>query len=206
MHAVVQKATSGAGRRGRPPKFVRDDVIDAAVDVFWRKGVDHVTLDDLEAATGVDRSTLYNSFGGKTGLYRSAAERYVTAAVEQLFAPLYEIDDGIDAVTQMLERLRGINVAADLPPGCLIVNDLGSPHIDDAASDRYCETLRGGVEASLERAVAQGSLHQAAVAPLAALIVAGVLGANLTSHAIGRADAIAALDALIETVRLYATS
>ena len=205
MHDMVQNASGGRKSRGRPPKFVRADVIESAMEVFWRKGVDHVTLDDLEAAAGIDRSTLYNSFDGKTGLYAAAADRYVTGTIERIFSPLHTVEDGIEAVAQMLARLRQTNLAADHPPGCLIVNDLGSPQISRKAARRYRKALQDGLDSALGRATAQGAVDADEAKTLSRWVAAGVLGANLTSYAIGRTEAVEALDAMMHTVRTHAT-
>ncbi|MCP4960035.1 MAG: TetR/AcrR family transcriptional regulator, partial [Actinomycetia bacterium] len=84
LHNVVQKTA----RRGRPPKFDHNAVVDAAIGAFFRSGFEATTLADLEHATGVDRSTLYNSFGGKQGLYELATTAYLERAETSLFEPL----------------------------------------------------------------------------------------------------------------------
>ena len=84
----MQNASPEARRRGRPPKFDHDQVVAEAIAAFFQKGFEATTLADLEAVTGVDRSTLYNSFGGKTGLYQSATDTYLSLAEGGLFAPL----------------------------------------------------------------------------------------------------------------------
>jgi len=49
----------------RKPEFDRDDVLDAAQQMFWRKGYEATTLPDLLQATGLARQSLYNAFGDK---------------------------------------------------------------------------------------------------------------------------------------------
>jgi AcrR family transcriptional regulator len=70
---MVQNTSPSSQRLGRRPGFDSEAVVAAAIVAFWAKGFEATTLSDLEAATGVDRSSIYNSFGGKEGLYRSAA-------------------------------------------------------------------------------------------------------------------------------------
>lgn len=200
MHGMVQKATTPARKRGRPARFDHDEVIDAAVQVFWSNGVDHATLNDLERAAGVDRSTLYNSFEGRAGIYRQAAERYVSGTIERIFAPLTDVDDGIEAVIEMIERLAEVNRSGAAPSGCLIINDISSPNVDRQAADRYFATLGDQVHAAFERASSQQSIESHSVQRLTDVVVAGVVGANLISRAVGRSDAAKALTALAETV------
>lgn len=204
MHPVVENATERPKRRGRPPKYDREQVIDAAMETFWRLGVDAVTLGDLERATGVDRSTLYNSFDGKDGIYRLSAERYVSATIDGIFRPLTDIDDGIDAIVGMLTTLRSIMEAEEHPAGCLIVNDLASKELDTVAAATYRTALDDGVSSAAERAVHQGRLTQAAARDLGEVVVAGVLGANITSRSVSPAAGVRVVDGLVATVERLA--
>ena len=138
---MVQKAA----RRGRPPKFDRDAVVGAAIEAFYRSGYEETTLADLEAATGVDRSTLYNSFGGKAGLYASATGRYLEVAEASLFDPLLTgTDDGYADIVDFIANLRIGMTSADAVPGCLIVNDMAAG-ADLAAAQRYRSMLEEGL-------------------------------------------------------------
>ncbi len=56
----------------RPREFDRDQVVDRAVDVFWRKGFEATSIRDLVEATGLNRGSLYNTFGDKAGLFEAA--------------------------------------------------------------------------------------------------------------------------------------
>ncbi|MEM7339773.1 MAG: TetR/AcrR family transcriptional regulator [Actinomycetota bacterium] len=168
---MVQKEV----RRGRPPKFDRDAVIAAAIESFFRAGYEHTTLADLEGATSVDRSTLYNSFGGKHGLYELAVERYLDRAELSLFGPLHDQNrDGYEAILDLFERLRMGLTSADALPGCLIVNDMAAGAAPEAAA-RYRDLLEAGLVAALTRAG-----HPEPAAP-AAVLASTVIGVNLVA-------------------------
>ncbi|MET0886036.1 MAG: helix-turn-helix domain-containing protein, partial [Mycetocola sp.] len=62
---------------GRPRGFEADLALDAAVDVFWRRGYDGASLSELTAAMGINRPSLYAAFGDKAQLFQSALHRYV---------------------------------------------------------------------------------------------------------------------------------
>jgi TetR/AcrR family transcriptional regulator, transcriptional repressor for nem operon len=73
----------GGGRlsRGRPRGFDVRDVVEAAKDLFWERGYQGTTLADLEVATGLNRSSLYQAFGTKEALFVSALDAYVDSFV-----------------------------------------------------------------------------------------------------------------------------
>ena len=52
----------------RPKEFDRADALEAAKVVFWKKGYDATTTDDLRHAMSIGRQSLYDSFGGKRPL------------------------------------------------------------------------------------------------------------------------------------------
>ena len=90
----------------RPPSYVRDEVISAAERQFRTTGYNGTTVEDLAAATGLGRGSLYTAFGDKRGLFLQAMAAYFARleqlAVEALTGP----DDGA------LERLRQFLLAA----------------------------------------------------------------------------------------------
>lgn len=70
---------------GRPKNFSREEVLDKAIPVFWKRGYSDTTLADLEAATGVNRSGLYGEFKDKEDLFVEGLKRYLaTSRVPQV--------------------------------------------------------------------------------------------------------------------------
>src|SRR5262249_14372397 len=61
----------------RPREFDIEAALDCAMRVFWAKGYEATSLDDLCAATGLSRSSLYAAFGDKRGLLLQSLDRYV---------------------------------------------------------------------------------------------------------------------------------
>ena len=202
---MVQKATTNPSpegkRRGRPPKFDRDAVVDAAIGAFWDRGLEATTLPDLEAATGIDRSTLYSSFGGKQGLYELATQRYLDTAEERLFAPLPDgTDDGLADIVEFLSRLRTGLTTAEVP-GCLVINNIARDD-DPRPGERYRELLQRGLIAALRRA---GQVPDDTIESRAGLIGAAVIGVNLMSKAGSDAASLGtAIDGIIDQVCSWA--
>src|SRR5271154_7290423 len=76
-------------RRGRPRAFEPETALTQALDVFWQDGFAATSLDDLSAATGLNRPSLYGAFGDKRALYLQAYRQYRKRANEAL-APLFQ--------------------------------------------------------------------------------------------------------------------
>lgn len=61
---------------GRPKGFSREQVLDKAIQVFWKKGFADTSLQDLEKATGVNKSGLYSEFKDKDEIFIESLKRY----------------------------------------------------------------------------------------------------------------------------------
>jgi TetR/AcrR family transcriptional repressor of nem operon len=99
-------------------QFDEQEVIALALDVFWRKGLHDATMQDLAAATGVQRGSLYNAYGDKEAIFLRAFDRYALQFLETASRAL----TGGDAA----ERLRNfldviiVNMTSGSPSrGCL---------------------------------------------------------------------------------------
>ncbi|MES5483962.1 TetR/AcrR family transcriptional regulator [Bradyrhizobium sp. INPA03-11B] len=63
-------------------QFNEDEVIATALGVFWRKGLHDATMQDLAAATGVQRGSLYNAYGDKEAIFLRAFDQYTGQFLE----------------------------------------------------------------------------------------------------------------------------
>ena len=68
--------------RGRPRSFDESDALKKATQVFWSKGYDGVTIDDLVAGMGVGRPSLYTVFGDKRAIFLRVLKAYAEAKGE----------------------------------------------------------------------------------------------------------------------------
>jgi AcrR family transcriptional regulator len=103
---------------GRPRSFDCDKALDAAVQVFWRKGYEGTSLTDLTAAMGINRPSLYAAFGDKEELFRKVLVRYAEGPAAYVGEALKE-----PTARAVAERLLSgtVEVLSDPrnPRGCL---------------------------------------------------------------------------------------
>jgi TetR/AcrR family transcriptional regulator, copper-responsive repressor len=134
---MVQKSTrlvpkAASRRRGRPRAFEADTALGQAMDVFWSDGFAATSLDDISAATGLNRPSLYGAFGDKRALYLQAYRQY-RKRVNESFEPLFAAREPLRV------KLRRILTAClDLylsgpngPRGCFTVLSAASEAIAD---------------------------------------------------------------------------
>lgn len=108
---------------GRPLEYDPEKALDAAMQVFWSKGYEATSLQDLLAAMGLSKSSLYQGFGGKKDLFLRCIARYR----QQVATTLNELLDKAESGLAFIERLL-LNAAAEarqpdhLRRGCLLMN------------------------------------------------------------------------------------
>jgi AcrR family transcriptional regulator len=73
---MVQKDSAPPRPRGRPRAYDPEAALARAADVFWKNGYTGTSLDDLAAAMGMNRPSLYAAFGDKHALYLKTLQRY----------------------------------------------------------------------------------------------------------------------------------
>lgn len=103
-------------------KFDQTAALDAITQTFWRRGYDGTTIDDLIAATGIKRQSLYNAFGDKEAMYLAAYNTYLD---RWMMTALQNDDEALSAqqrIARILEGLKIIILDDGTPPGCLITN------------------------------------------------------------------------------------
>ncbi|OWJ97042.1 TetR/AcrR family transcriptional regulator [Paracoccus yeei] len=69
-----KKGKGGSG--GRPAGFEREAAVRTALDLFWARGFEGVSIADLTAAIGVAPPSLYHAFGSKAGLFEEVVTLY----------------------------------------------------------------------------------------------------------------------------------
>ena len=171
----------------RPREFDPDDVLESATRVFWAKGFEHASLDDLCEATGLNRSSLYSAFGDKRKLYLSALARYEEGSTARIAAVLEgrPLRDGLKA---FLDSLIDSIVAGPGRRGCFIGNCAAEmARLDRGAASRVrksLERIESAFREPLEKARARGELADDADAgALARFLTAGIQGLRLVGKA-----------------------
>ncbi len=173
---------------GRPREFDFNDTLERAMQTFWAKGYEATSLDDLCAATGLGRSSLYAAFGDKQGLYLSALERYETAAIGRITASLSSSKSPLDGIVAFINRIIDDIVAGPGRRGCFIGNCAAELARQDRMVASHVRHSMDRVQSTFRMAIVQardsGQLPtNADVDALAAFLMSGIQGLRLVGKA-----------------------
>src|SRR5262245_53043372 len=113
-HAIKRSASQP---RGRPRGFDTDKALDRALTVFWKKGYEGTSLDDLTRAMRINRPSLYAAFGNKQDLFRKALDRYATGPACYVRDALAE-PTARRVVDKLFDGLIDLLTNPKLPHGC----------------------------------------------------------------------------------------
>src|SRR5258708_37719747 len=106
----------------RPREFDVNAALERAMDVFWSKGYEATSLDDLCAATGLSRSSLYATFGNKRDLLLQTVERYVERRTPSIEAALARPPNIYEAISALLRDFIDQIVSGAGRRGCFLGN------------------------------------------------------------------------------------
>jgi AcrR family transcriptional regulator len=180
---------------GRPLEFEPEAVLDAVMALFWRRGFEATSMQDLESCTGLSRSSLYNSFGSKRELFERAIGRYERRG--RAIAALEEGVLGLEDVHAFFDRLVAALRAARSTPGCFMVNSVVEFGGKDAAMARtgkeYFDRVQAALAKALRRAARRGEIAGAGVESRARLLLAIAVGMNVHARAGATGEDLATL-------------
>lgn len=121
---------------GRPLGFDVTARLDDAVQVFWSKGYDGASLDDILANTRLSKSSLYQTYGDKSTLYNLCLKRYT----DQLADMIQEMSSQYDQALEFLENFV-LSAAGDYDE-----NDAQQNFLHPTASYRGCLLMNATAE------------------------------------------------------------
>jgi TetR/AcrR family transcriptional repressor of nem operon len=138
---------------GRPRQFQRDVVLDRAMRVFWSRGYEATSVEHLVARMGIQRGSLYATFGDKRGLFFAAIERYNTVVTGRLLAALEEPASGRAAIERFFRQQVELAVTPGRPRGCLVTNSAAELASRDRGAGARLGVVLTRLEAAFRRAV-----------------------------------------------------
>ncbi len=180
-------AQSPPRRRGRPRKFEHAAALDAALRTFWTRGYGGTSLDDLTAAMGMNRPSIYAAFGNKDAVYAAAVEHYVATIGARYVEPLADARL-VTALMGFYRNVVDVVTGRHGPLGCIVACTLPAEAGTSAAARRQLANVLGRVDRAIHtRLVAArraGELPpDADLGALAQAVTSGMLAISIRARA-----------------------
>lgn len=163
----------------RPREFDEAEVLRQAMHVFWRKGYEGTSVAELLGATGLSKSSLYDTFGDKWALFLAALEVYRRDRMAHLRAML---GDGLPARESIAAFFGNIAQHAgdsERRYGCMSANEAVELGPHDEEVQRLVSADFQGVEDAFAEAIARGQIEGSISSPAAARALARFLTVGL---------------------------
>lgn len=180
-------------RRGRPPAYDRDAAMLAIVETFRRQGFAATSLDDIVAATGMNRPSLFAAFGNKKAMYLAALAHFRDAIADVVRPAL------LDDVPLRTALNAFFYAAIDFycngeARGCLVLCTASAEALTDSDIGAVLADTLSDIEKQIEdriecHGVQDGSLNVGDAADMAKLLSAVLISIAMQARAgIGKTD------------------
>ena len=114
----------------RQKEFDKEEVLEKAMDTFWRFGFEGTSMQSLVKNMGINRSSLYETFGDKHSLFEAAITHYEKTRMQGMVDCLQEMGASKSAIAKVFDRLIDQSISDEERRGCFLTNtaiELG-PH------------------------------------------------------------------------------
>jgi TetR/AcrR family transcriptional repressor of nem operon len=148
----------------RTREFDERQALVKAMLVFWENGYEGTSIQDLEAAMGLNRTSIYNAFGNKRAVFEQVMACYKESVMSALFERMDSAPNIKEGVRRLLNGALDIHFDTDNPGGCLVVLSVLESHQHDARTqDSMAQTihdLKDMLQARLTKARRSGELSR----------------------------------------------
>lgn len=177
------------GRRGRPRKASREQIIERATDLFWERGYHATSMADLKVATGVNLGSLYSEFSSKRELYAEALAHYRTNVVLKRRGVVESSLNALEGIGRFFEILITHAVEEPRRFGCFNTNTCVELGTNDPGLRKIAKTSLLDWKAFWTNTVRRGQRSGHICSDLdpdemACMIIALVQGVNVVGKAV----------------------
>src|SRR5919199_6540991 len=148
--------------RGRPRTFDPDTALRQALDLFWERGYEGPSLNDLADAMGIASASVYACFGNKENLFRQVMALYGATSGEPPRSALREQPTARAAVQAMLHATADQVTGPDTPHYCMLILAAPTGAVENHTVRQFLADRRRDMHATIKdrltRGVADGEI------------------------------------------------
>lgn len=148
---------------GRTREFDEEKVLDAAMQIFWEKGYEATSLNDLTSRMEIQRPSIYSTFGGKKELFEAALRKYTMSRASLIRTKLQSIPSVKEAFRTFFEGVVEEEYAENPRKGCFCINTMVelAPHDEkfEILTREHQMYLAVIFQETIERGIQSGELE-----------------------------------------------
>ena len=142
--------------RGRPRTFDPDTALRLALDLFWERGYEGTSLNDLAEAMGIASASIYACFGSKEDLFRKVMMLYGTTSGEPPRRALREQPTACAAIHEMLRATADEITRPETPHYCMLILAAPTGAVENHAIREFLADLRRDMFTAIKDRLARG--------------------------------------------------
>jgi len=148
----------------RQKEFDRDEVLHKAMEVFWTRGYEGASIQDLVKYMGINRQSMYDTFGDKHSLFLEALDRYREIQSRKVFEVLERPGSMKKNLRQLFEDAVARSLSSEGRRGCFVGNSMSelAGRCKETAT-RTCNSVASAekmFQKALQRGKEQGELRR----------------------------------------------
>ncbi|QNL21655.1 TetR/AcrR family transcriptional regulator [Hyphobacterium sp. CCMP332] len=143
----------------RSKAFDKNKVLKKAELLFWKKGYHATSMQDLVDHLGINRASIYDTFGNKWGLFKMAFELYIFEYTEKLNDSLDTELDPKDSLGRFFENAIDESVKDKDKKGCFIVNTIAELIPGEKELEQLLDDTRALIQNHFQEFIKRGQEH-----------------------------------------------
>jgi TetR/AcrR family transcriptional repressor of nem operon len=167
----------------RPRQFEEIQVIEKLMKVFWDKGYEATSMQDLVAASGLLKGSLYGAFGDKQALYLAALKHYDRTRIQAGIDMLNGEGSARQKIARLFDNVIESTKRGDFAGGCLLCNASVEMAVTDKQVKSEVKTTIRRLKVAIMEALQAQTENEEQAASLAAFIISAYFGTRVLAKA-----------------------
>ena len=163
----------------RPREFDEYQVIESLMTVFWNKGYEATTMQDLVKASGLLKGSLYGAFGDKQALYLAALKHYNRTRIQVGIDMLNGEGSARQKIARLFDSVIESTKRGLFAGGCLLCNASLEKAVSDKQVKAEIKTTIRRLKVAIMDALKAGNVNEDQAASLAAFVVSAYFGTRV---------------------------
>jgi len=165
----------------RKKEFDEDELLEKAVNLFWKKGYHATSAQDLVDGLGINRSSLYNTYTDKRTLFTKSLKMYQQQRTGVMISTLQQSRNIAETIKLIFNNIIEEDMADTTKKGCFMVNTAVELSMQDAEINDIVNANNQSVEDALTVAIEKGRQNGQVLNPLSSRAVAQFIFATISA-------------------------